>query len=213
MQYRSSDKPQRPLTRRPHKRHGWLALHSLLLGGLLLLLAACGDARLQVERTPVPDTELDTSTVDDADVAGPDGTDAEIIAEALDDPDSPVLPLDEEVFPQGDSDEDNVTIDDIVDNTEAHLAERVIVRGRVEETIGEAAFWLEEETLLGENILVIWPDTDPAVPIVEGTVVVVTGGVRYADSFQVQDYEPLELLLRDLTSEPVLVASSVTAAS
>ena len=108
---------------------------------------------------------------------------------------------------------ENITTGEVADGTEGLIGKTVSVRSEVGEMVGEVAFLLEDNSLLGgEDVLVINASGEPIVlPEGDGTPVQVTGEVQ---QLVIADFETeygLALdpsIYSDYEGRPVLIARS-----
>lgn len=113
--------------------------------------------------------------------------------------------------------QENVTREDVVEDTESLVGQTVSIRGKLQETVGEASFLMDENQLFGgEEIMVINVSGQPLlVPDVGDSEVQVTGEVENLVIADVEREYGLTLepeLYTDYEDRPVIIAESVALA-
>ncbi|MBE9128290.1 MULTISPECIES: hypothetical protein [unclassified Coleofasciculus] len=111
--------------------------------------------------------------------------------------------------------EENVTAEDVAEETDDLLGQEVTVRSEVVEKVGPAAFTIsDEEFLSGESILVLNASGEPSV-LPEDTELQVTGKVAkfvVADIERDYDLDLDEELYVEYEDKPALIAQSIALA-
>lgn len=112
---------------------------------------------------------------------------------------------------------DNVTTEELADDTNSYVGEEVTVRADVEEVVDETAFVMESEGFLNnERILVINASSEPfLIPDVGDSQVQVTGEVETFSMATAAEEYNLTLdpdLYGEYESQPVIIASSLALA-
>ena len=109
---------------------------------------------------------------------------------------------------------ENVTTEEVADGVDGLIGQTVSLRSEVEETVGEASFLLEDDSLFGgEDVLVINASGEPFV-LMDGddTEVQVTGEVQQLIIADFETEYGLDLepeLYADYEERPVVVAQSI----
>ncbi len=112
------------------------------------------------------------------------------------------------------AEEENVTSEELVDDTENYVGEEITIRAEVEETVDDTAFLLADNDYFdGEGILVVNASSEPfIVPDVGETEVQVTGKVETFAMTALSTEYGLTLdasLYGDYENKPVIIAQSI----
>lgn len=115
------------------------------------------------------------------------------------------------------AEEENVTAEELVDETTRYVGEEVTIRAEVESVINEFSFLMADDDFLnGEGILVINASSQPfLIPDVGDSQLQVTGRVENFAMLQVADEYGLTLdpeLYADYEEKPVIIADSIALA-
>jgi hypothetical protein len=113
--------------------------------------------------------------------------------------------------------EDNVTTEELSEETDSYIGETVSLRGEVNNLVGDGAFLMDEDRVFGgEEILVFNASTQRLVlPEGEGTPVQVTGEVQQFVAANIEQEYGLDIdpeLFADYENRPVVIAESVALA-
>ncbi|MEC4805223.1 MAG: hypothetical protein SAJ12_16400 [Jaaginema sp. PMC 1079.18] len=110
------------------------------------------------------------------------------------------------------AEEENVTTEELSENTNDYIGQTVSVRGEVNELVGDTAFLMDEDQIFGGEEILVFNASEERLVLPEGeeTKVQVTGEVQElvaADLEEEYDLEPDSLAEYD--KRPVIIAESV----
>ncbi|MDY7021213.1 MAG: hypothetical protein SWJ54_07610 [Cyanobacteriota bacterium] len=112
---------------------------------------------------------------------------------------------------------ENVTTEEVADETSDYINQTVTIRGDVKEVVGEGSFLMDENQVLGDDdVLIINTSGEPiTLPEGEGTEVQVTGTVQNFVMADVERDYSLDLdpeIYTEYEQQPVVIAKSIALA-